>query len=287
MTWEQTIEKIRTNPDYKELVEKAYLEIDLPLNVERFRKSEEFLETIRFFNENAPNAERLLDIGSGNGISAVSFALEGYEVITVEPDPSDTVGAGAIRKLKAHYELTKLTVYESFAEEMEFPSENFDIVYSRQCMHHAFDLNRFVSEAHRVLKKNGVFITVRDHVIYNDEDKALFLNTHPLHKFYYGENAFKVDEYIGAFRKVNFRFLKSLRHFDSPINYFPQTKSEIDRINNTYKDLIDDLANKKLKVFQGIPMLKKIISELYKNKIKHPLDESKIPGRLISFIARK
>jgi len=36
MNWHETIEYIRTCPEYKELVEKAYLEEDLPLNIERF-----------------------------------------------------------------------------------------------------------------------------------------------------------------------------------------------------------------------------------------------------------
>jgi ubiquinone/menaquinone biosynthesis C-methylase UbiE len=213
LNWEQTIQFIRTKPEYKDLVEKAYFEENLPLNVERFRQSEEFQETKQLLKQLTPNARFLLDIGSGNGISAVSFALEGYDVVTVEPDPSNTIGAGAIRQLKAHYNLSNLEVYESFAEDIKFPGETFDIVYSRQCMHHAYDLARFVSEAFRVLKKSGIFITVRDHVVYDQKDKDLFLEAHPLHKFYGGENAFTLNEYEGALKKAGFTIEKRLGHY--------------------------------------------------------------------------
>mgnify|MGYP003657520675 FL=1 len=153
MSWEETIIHIRTKSEYKNLVREAYFEEELHLNVERFRSSPEFTETIKYIKQYQPKAKTILDIGSGNGISAISFALEGYDVVTVEPDPSDTIGAGAIRELKKYYRLTNIEIYEAFAEEIKFDTESFDIVYARQCMHHAYDLQGFVKEAARVLKK--------------------------------------------------------------------------------------------------------------------------------------
>ncbi len=111
-------------------------------------------------------------------------------VTAVEPDPSLTVGAGAVRKLKEHYELKNLEDYENFAEDINFKSNYFDIVYIRQAMHHANNLNKFIKECVRVLKPNGLLLTIRDHVIYDEKDKNWFLEYHPLHKIYEGENAF-------------------------------------------------------------------------------------------------
>ncbi len=80
MTWEETIQYIRTLPEYKELVEKAYFDEDLMLNVKRFSQSDEFKETITIINTYQPKANKILDIGCGNGISAINFALKGFEV---------------------------------------------------------------------------------------------------------------------------------------------------------------------------------------------------------------
>ena len=225
MTWEETIKFIRTQPEFNYLVDKAYFEEDLSLNVERFKQSEEFIETLKILKQYQPNAKNILDIGSGNGISAVSLALEGYDVITIEPDGSDTVGAGAIRKLKEYYNLANLKVYEVFAEKLNLSNESFDIVYTRQCMHHAYDLNKFVAEASGVIKKNGLFISIRDHVIFNEKDKQWFLENHPLQKFYGGENAFQPLQYRNAMQKAGLRVEKEIKYFENVINYFPNSNT--------------------------------------------------------------
>ena len=100
MTWEETIIKIRKEDDYKILVEQAYLDENLELNVQRFSKSKEFEQTLMIIKSYQPNTSSILDIGCGNGISAINLALKGYNVTAVEPDKSKTVGAGAIKELK-------------------------------------------------------------------------------------------------------------------------------------------------------------------------------------------
>jgi ubiquinone/menaquinone biosynthesis C-methylase UbiE len=277
MTWEETIKFIRTQPEFKFLVEKAYFEENLPVNVERYRQETEYKETVNKIKKHAPNAKKILDIGSGNGITCISFALEGYDVTTVEPDPSETIGAGAIRKLKENYALENLVVYEAFAEEINFKNEEFDVVFARQCMHHAYDLEKFVSEMSRVLKKGGMFFTVRDHVIFNEKDKEWFLENHPLQKFYGGENAFTPKEYRNAIEKSGLTIKEELKFYDSEINYFPETTQ--------------DIENKKSAIFKNLKY-KNILQFLpsYKNrKIQNILhySEKNIPGRMYSYLAIK
>jgi ubiquinone/menaquinone biosynthesis C-methylase UbiE len=287
MTWEETIRFIRTKPEYNELVDKAYFEEDLTLNIERFKKSSEFLETLDLLRKYQPNAKTILDIGSGNGISAVALALEGYNVVTIEPDSSDTVGAGAIRKLKAHYDLSNLEVHEAFAEELQLPNDNFDIVYTRQCMHHAYDLEKFVAEASRVTKKNGLFISIRDHVIFDKKDKEWFLENHPLQKFYGGENAFTSKEYKTAMLNSGLKIEKEIKYFDNIINYFPSSETDILNMLQIAKSKAVLHLKKKIGVLSKIYFLQVLYFKKIGLSRESVYDENKIPGRMYSYIAIK
>jgi SAM-dependent methyltransferase len=285
MNWHQTIKFIRTLPEYADLVEKAYLEENLPLNVERFRKSEEFLETLLYIKKYMPNANYILDIGSGNGASAVSFALDGYKVVAVEPDPSETIGAGAVRKLKEYYALENIEIKESFAEDLYFDDSSFDIVYARQSMHHAKDLAKFVKESTKGLKSGGMFISVRDHVLYNHKkDENWFLKTHPLQKFYGGEGAYTEDEYKEAIKNAGLTIYEVLKHYDSVINYFPMTRTEFIQNKINCGENIKEKVIKKLHIFGQINFLQLLFIKYMKKTV---FDESKIPGRMYSFIAIK
>lgn len=287
MTWEETILFIRKQPEYKSIVEMSYLDENLSLNVERFKCGDEFQETISLLNKFSNGGKELVDIGSGNGISAVAFALKGYNVMAIEPDPSETIGAGAIRKLKHHYALGNLAVKEAFAEDLKLPSESFDIVYARQCMHHAYNLEKFISEIFRILKKGGILITVRDHVIFGNKDKEVFLKSHPLQKFYGGENAFTPEQYKQTMQKAGFKVNLELKFYDSIINYFPLTKNEIDELPLTTERKLKETLQKKIGNLANIPVL----FNLYKKKVgfksNQPPDERKIPGRMYSYVARK
>jgi ubiquinone/menaquinone biosynthesis C-methylase UbiE len=287
MTWEETIRFIRTQTEFKNLVEKAYFDEDLHLNVERFKQSEEFIETLQLIRQYQPDAKNILDIGSGNGISSVAFALEGYNVVTIEPDPSNTVGAGAIRTLKTYYNLTNLKVFEAFAEELQLENESFDIVYARQCMHHAYDLDKFVTEASRVTKKNGLFITIRDHVIFDIKDKEWFLENHPLQKYYGGENAFTSSEYKNAMKNAGLIIEKEIKYYDNVINFFPSSKEEILNMFQIKKSNAILHLKSKIGVLSRIPFLQK----MYLNQIgldtNSVYDERKIPGRMYSYLAIK
>lgn len=231
MTWEEIIIDIRTKPEFSDLVKHAYFEENLQLNLSRFIKSSEFVETLKLLSGvSKVKNPKLLDIGAGNGISSVGFALNGYTVTALEPDKSDTIGAGAIRKLADANILEGLEVISSYAEEMPFNDNTFDIVYVRQAMHHSYHLQDFLQEISRVLKVGGILLTVRDHVINDDKGLQEFLVAHPLHKFYGGENAFTLAEYKEAIEESGLKIQKELGPLDSPINYFPLNRRNAWRI---------------------------------------------------------
>lgn len=277
MTWHETINYIRKTPEYHQLVFDTYICEDLIDNVERFSKSKEFLETLSLIKKYQPEAHNILDLGSGNGISAIAFAINGYSVTALEPDTSDTVGSGAIKKLIAHYNLQNVDIVESYAEDFASKTnKKYDVVYARQAMHHAYNLDQFVEVAAVVLKTGGIFFTVRDHVVKDDKEKDLFLQRHPLQKYYGGENAFTVEEYEGAMKKAHLNVALRLGHYDSVINFSPAPTSHIN-------------MKKLIKVAYKIvrPVAEFVLPERLNMKFQNLVSADNLPGRLYSFIGVK
>jgi ubiquinone/menaquinone biosynthesis C-methylase UbiE len=286
MTWEEVIISARKNPDFQEVIYQSYLGENLVENVERFRLSEEFIETLRMLGSQGQKSNlKLLDIGSGNGISCVSFALNGYEVTSVEPDKGMTTGTGAISKLVEHFDV-RIQILNAYAEHLPLPDQCFNIVYLRQTLHHASDLGDFLKECHRVLKTGGKVITVRDHVIYGKRDKDRFLAAHPFHKLYKGENAYKLSEYTFAFKNAGFQMLEILGHYDSVINYFPLSKKDYEAYPEKMKAVLREKLIKKIG-FLGRLNISQWVFRYYKGMFPSWYNEKLIPGRLYSFIAVK
>ncbi|WP_028526430.1 class I SAM-dependent methyltransferase [Runella limosa] len=272
MTWHETIEYIQKTPEFAEIVANTYILPELGVNVERFRHSAEFQETLRLIRHYCPLPNPyLLDIGAGNGIASIAFALEGFRVVALEPDPSPMVGSGAIKTLVAIYELSNVQIVEAFGEELPFENQTFDIVYGRQVMHHAHHLPKFVTEAARVLLPKGLLFTTRDHVIKDAYDKQIFLKKHPLHGFYGGENAFRLTEYREAFAKASMQILEDLSPSQSVINYDPWNK----------KRLADLIGNKIGRTFATQQWLVDIGWQALMFR------QERLSGKLYSFIARK
>jgi len=288
MTWEETIKYIRSKEEFADLVRLAYLDADLELNVARFRLSEEYTETLQIFQKKLLNRNsKILEIGAGNGVSTISFALSGFDITAVEPDKSNTVGAGAIQYLKNIKKLNNVEIIQSYGEELPFARNTFDAIYIRQAMHHANNLNTFIKEAARVLKPNGVFLTVRDHVIYNEIDKQWFLQSHPLQQYYGGENAFTVDQYCKAFRSADLKIIKIYKHFDNPINYFPLSSKDILEKRTIRKNEIKESLKRRIGFFSTIPLFQQLYKLRYEKYAGKLFDESKVAGRMYSFLAKK
>ena len=273
MNWHETIAHIRSTKDYDELVNAAYLGGDIHANVKRYAGSEEFKEILKKIRELHPSATHILDIGSGNGISAAAFSMNGYKVTALEPDPSDSIGAGAIRILKNDLNIHNLEVIENTAE--NFNSEiEFDIIFARQALHHATELDSFVLNCAKHLKVGGLFIAIRDHVLSEEKDLSAFLESHPLQKFYGGENAFTLNRYETAFTKARLKVIEEIGPLSSVINFHPRTEEDV------------SLAVKQALASKGLGFISNNTwVQTVTRKYLDTLD--KTPGRLYSFITLK
>lgn len=228
MSWEQAVEWLRQQPDQQALVEACYFDDPLLAAAERFAASAEWQATLALLPDGTqPGAA--LDLGAGRGISSYALAQAGWQVHALEPDPSPLVGGGAIRALAKQAGLA-ITVVEDYGERLPFESATFDLVHGRQVLHHAADLPQLLREVARVLKPGGLFIATREHVLSRPGDLPAFLESHALHRFYGGENAFLLSEYTGAITGAGLTLQQVLSHFESVINYFPMPPAQVRQV---------------------------------------------------------
>lgn len=220
ITWEESVDWLKKQPDKADLVRACFFDDPLIEAAERYYQSSEWREIKRFLPATPGNA---LDLGAGRGISSYALARDGWDTIALEPDSSDIVGAGAIRRLAVESRLP-IEVKQEWGEHLPFENATFDLVHGRQVLHHARDLRQLCSEAARVLKEDGIFIATREHVISKEADLETFLENHPLHKFYGGENAYLLKDYTQAMHCAGISLTHVLNPYDSDINLFPDTK---------------------------------------------------------------
>jgi SAM-dependent methyltransferase len=274
-TWENAVLWLRSQPERRQLVLDAFYDDPLTAAAERYFGSGEWRAVSQLLRGRSGKA---LDVGAGRGIASYALAREGFQVTSLEPDPSAIVGAGAIRALATEAGLP-IGVVEECSERLPFVSGAFDVVFARAVLHHTYDLALACSEMYRVLRPGGILVAAREHVISKEADLDRFLESHPLHHLYGGEHAFLLDRYTGALKAAGFSPLEVLSPLKSPINLFPYT---IDSL----RDAVIDRISKKIPVrsFWRVALgSNRIFQSLL--SMADPFDNR--PGRLYSFVGHK
>lgn len=275
-SWEQTITWLREQPERQELVLSAYYDDPLLNAANRYWFSEEWQAIKSFLPVKAGKA---LDVGAGRGIGSYALAKEGFTVTAIEPDASALVGAQAIRDLASESDLS-INVIQEFSEKLPFDDAQFDVVFARAMLHHTKDMEATCREFFRVLKPGGCLLAIREHVISKPEDLDLFLDIHPLHKFYGGENAHLLRHYKSAICAAGFKLDTVLSPLESPINYAP----------NTILNIQAELARR---IFRSHVRMKWLATSLLKNSLIWKIARYILtqvdhrPGRLYSFVAKR
>jgi len=103
--------------------------------------------------------KRLLEIGCGTGTDLLQFARGGAIVTGLDLTPRSIEIA---RQRFARYGCAGTFVIGD-AENLAFPDESFDIVYSFGVLHHTPDTEGAVREVHRLLKRGGRAIVMLYH----------------------------------------------------------------------------------------------------------------------------
>lgn len=220
MTLDEAIEHLRSDPEQADLIRDSYLGSDTREASARFEQSAEFEETDVVVG--GFEGRDVLDLGAGTGIASLAIANAGARrVFALDPDPSAVVGRGVIASLGDD----RIELVDGVGEDVPLPDGSIDIYYGRQVLHHTQDLDAVAREAMRVLRPGGVFFCCREHVVADEEELATFLETHAVHQLAGGENAYTLDEYVGAIERSGLRIRNVWGPYDSIVNAFPAART--------------------------------------------------------------
>lgn len=104
--------------------------------------------------------QKLLDFGCGSGISSLRFAKINYDVWGVDISPDNISIA---KNLAKKYEFDdKIHFSVQTVEQLDYPSEFFDIIVGFDILHHV-EIEQAIMECCRILKKDGIAI-FREHI---------------------------------------------------------------------------------------------------------------------------
>jgi ubiquinone/menaquinone biosynthesis C-methylase UbiE len=103
--------------------------------------------------------QRLLEIGCGTGTDLLQFARGGAIVTGLDLTPRSIEVARA--RFAVYGCAGRFAIGD--AENLAFPDESFEVVYSFGVLHHTPDTERAIREAHRVLRRGGRAIVMLYH----------------------------------------------------------------------------------------------------------------------------
>lgn len=222
MTTEEAILQLRRDSQWTELVRDSYLGQNVFESGERFLASAEFAEVRRLLDGHVAGG-KVLDLGAGTGIASYAFAKSGAKLVyALEPDVSDEIGRGALSRLNAGLPVEPV---DAVGERIPLPDEEVDVVYARQVLHHTSDLRLTLSECARVLKRGGIFLACREHVVDDERQLEEFLRNHPVHQLAGGEHAYRLNEYVEAIHMSGLKLEETFAPWDTVINVFPAVRS--------------------------------------------------------------
>lgn len=116
--------------------------------------------------------ERVLDVATGGGHTALAFARHVREVLALDLTPAMLAAAA---RFIADQGVANVTFCEGDAEAMPFAAAEFDVVTSRFAPHHFPRPVQFLAEASRVLRSGGR-LAMFDNMAPEDDELDAFLN---------------------------------------------------------------------------------------------------------------
>ncbi len=88
-------------------------------------------------------------------------------------------------------------------------------------------------------------------------------------------------------QKAGFKIYKEIKHFDNVINYFPASKDTVENMIKVKQQKAIAKLRRKIGRLSAIPLIQKILFKRIRLNETSVYDESKIPGRMYSYLCFK
>ncbi|MFH7026623.1 MAG: bifunctional 2-polyprenyl-6-hydroxyphenol methylase/3-demethylubiquinol 3-O-methyltransferase UbiG [Heteroscytonema crispum UTEX LB 1556] len=142
----------RNNLEYYDLYADTWWKEDETLYLSNHLNKSRF----EFFSNFVPDWEgiKVLDIGCGGGLACESVAKLKANVSGID------LSLNSIKNAQEHAKKSHLKIDYSWgtAESLPYKENTFDVVLCFDVLEHVFDWKQVISEAYRVLKKDGLFL---------------------------------------------------------------------------------------------------------------------------------
>jgi SAM-dependent methyltransferase len=140
--------------------------------------------------------KRVLDSGCGTGYGSYFFARNGaLEVYGID------ISGEAIDFCTHHYSAPNLFFKKADAAKLDFMDEYFDIICAFEVIEHIEDINRFIIQSKRVLKKGGALIISTPNKNFQSEESKDPSNPYHVREYYFEDFKFLLNAY---FEQVEF-----------------------------------------------------------------------------------
>lgn len=230
----------------EKLLNEHYTNYDEDARFDRKHNQIEFLTTKKYIQKYLKKDNKILEVGAGTGRYSLFYAEKGYDVTSIEYVQHNV----DILKSKIKPEM-KIRAEQGDAVDLSrFADNTFDVTLVLGPLYHLFkqkDINKAISEAIRVTKKNGIIM-----IAYLTSDSIMASWALRDHHLIDGQNIdfdenFKMINYeegiFSAFYINEFKEIMSKFH----VEYLKNVAT--DGISNHYKETVDNLTKKEFNIW--------------------------------------
>jgi SAM-dependent methyltransferase len=132
-------------------------EFGRPRQLEKWTRH--YADLLDFGRVHETGGRSLLDAGCGFGFGILILAQFGFErLVGIDTHPSMVRTVEAYLPLLPDELRNRIQVERSSVADTPYPRESFDVVVSNEAISHYRDIDAFLDETHRVLKRGGVLL---------------------------------------------------------------------------------------------------------------------------------